>query len=118
MSVVPRSLCAVDGSLYIPTDKASLMHAMEKYESGRTQSTSAPSVAEDLEEDSQHKVLIVDAMAVLQGMKKTANMKKLSDQIDAFIQRIQMMMSGYDEGKVVFDRYVDLSLKNMTRQKR
>jgi len=29
MSVVPRSLCAVDGSLYIPADKASLMHAIE-----------------------------------------------------------------------------------------
>ena len=29
MSVVPRSLCTVDGSLYIPTDKASLMHAIE-----------------------------------------------------------------------------------------
>ena len=29
MSVVPRSLCAVDGSLYIPSDKASLIHAIE-----------------------------------------------------------------------------------------
>ena len=28
MSVVPRSLCVVDGSLYIPTDKASLMHVI------------------------------------------------------------------------------------------
>ena len=29
MSMVPRSLCAVDGTLYIPTDKASLMPAVE-----------------------------------------------------------------------------------------
>ena len=29
MSVVPRALCAVDGSLYIPTDKASILHAIE-----------------------------------------------------------------------------------------
>ena len=29
MSVVPRSLCAIDGSLYIPTDKSSLLHAIE-----------------------------------------------------------------------------------------
>ena len=28
MSTVPRSLFAVDGSLYIPTDKASLIHAV------------------------------------------------------------------------------------------
>ena len=30
MSVVPRSVCAVDGSLYMPGDKASLMHANEE----------------------------------------------------------------------------------------
>ena len=29
-SVVPRSICAVDGSLYIPGDKVSLMPAIEK----------------------------------------------------------------------------------------
>lgn len=29
MSVVPRSRCAVDGSLYIPADKVSLMHVVE-----------------------------------------------------------------------------------------
>ena len=30
MSVVPRSICAVDGSLYILGDTASLMHAIEE----------------------------------------------------------------------------------------
>ena len=30
MAVVPRSLCTVDGSLFIPTDKASLMRFIEK----------------------------------------------------------------------------------------
>ena len=29
MSAVPQSLCTVDGSLYIPTEKASLMHVIE-----------------------------------------------------------------------------------------
>lgn len=29
VSVVPRSLCAADGSLYIPVYKASLLHAIE-----------------------------------------------------------------------------------------
>jgi len=28
------------------------------------------------------------------------------------------MMAGYDEGRVVFDIYMDQSLKNKTRQKR
>ena len=39
MSVVRRSLVTVDGSLYIPTDKASLMHVVER---AKTESTPAP----------------------------------------------------------------------------
>ena len=33
-------------------------------------------------------------------------------------QMIEKMMAGYDEGRVVFDRYIDPSLKNKTWQKR
>jgi hypothetical protein len=45
-------------------------------------------------------------------------MNKLSDLEEAFIKRIEWMMVDYNEGRVVFDRYLDQSLKNMTRQKR
>jgi hypothetical protein len=45
-------------------------------------------------------------------------MKKLSDLEQAFVKRIKCMMLGYKEGHVVFDRYIDESLKNKTRQKR
>ena len=67
--------------------------------------------------DATIKVLIIDAMAVLQCMKKNT-MQTLSDLQDAFNKRIQNMVSGYDEVRVVFDRYMDQSLKNKTRQKR
>ena len=56
-------------------------------------------------------------MAVLQTMKKSSTTKKLSDLEEAFIKRIEKMMIGYREGHVVFDRYVEQSLKNKTRQK-
>ena len=49
------------------------------------------------------KVLIIDAMAVLQCMKKKNTMQTLSDLQDAFNERIQSMVSGYDEVRVVFD---------------
>ena len=62
------------------------------------------------------KVLKVDAMAVLQSMKKTHAMCKLSDLKEAFIKRIEG--ERYNEGRVVFDQYLDVSLKNKTRQKR
>ena len=45
-------------------------------------------------------------------------MKKLCDVKDAFVKRIEWMMNGYSEGRVVFDRYLDHSLKHQTRKKR
>ena len=57
-----------------------------------------------MEEDYSVKVLIVDAMGVLQNMKKTPSMLKLSDLQDAFNKSIITMMAGYVEGRVVFDR--------------
>ena len=72
MSVVPRSLCAVDGSLYIPTDKSCLMHAIEGAQSQAIPCNIPPQLQ-------LPKVLIIDAMAVLQTMKKSSTTKKLSD---------------------------------------
>jgi len=69
MSTVPR-LFAVDGSLYIPTDKASLMHAVENATAEPLEVVPQP-VLEGSEEESSVGVLIVDAMGVLQSMKKT-----------------------------------------------
>ena len=63
------------------------------------------------------KVLIVDAMALMQCMRKTSSMKTLSDLQKAFVKRIECMMVGYNEGRVIFDNYIDESLKNKTRQK-
>ena len=74
MSTVPRSLCAVDRSLYIPTDKASLMHAVED---ATVQSLDVPPVPDIGQGDPPVKVLIIDAMGVLQSMTKTPNMLKI-----------------------------------------
>ena len=112
MSVVPRSLCTVDGSLYIPSDKAKLMHAIE--EAKDSQLAESPQEGDGIMMDIQHRVLIVDAMAVLQNMKKTAMMKKVNELKDAFIQLIYRMMTGYNEGRIMFDRYIDQSLKDKT----
>ena len=51
-------------------------------------------------------------------MKKTTTKLKLSDFQAAFIQRVDTMMKCFNECCVAFDRYLDQSLKNMTRQKR
>jgi len=66
MSVVPRSICGVDGSLYIPGDKVSLMHAIEEATNEPTESVSPVHIGPC----NLSRVLIIDAMAVLQSMKK------------------------------------------------
>lgn len=114
MSELPCSLFAIDGSLYIPIDKDSLMYAI-KVLVVKTQSFQ---LALSLKTTTPPKVLVVDAMAVLQSMKKTPRMKTLSDIQEAFIGRIQWMLIGYVEGRIVFDCYLDQSLKNKTRHKR
>jgi len=65
------SLCAVDGSLYIPADKASLMHCIE--EAKPPSDPSSPPVTDpDIPQ-----VLIVDVMAVEQSARKTSSVKTL-----------------------------------------
>ena len=63
MSVVPRALVAVDGSLYIPTDKSSLMKMIE---GGHSQKYTAHT-GKDV---TSRRILIVDAMEVLQSNTK------------------------------------------------
>ena len=125
MEIVPRSLCASDRTLLLTADKANLMKALEDVTSQSLQDIQQDFIEEDLtqndsieEADATIKVLIIDAMAVLQCMKKNNAMQKLSDLQDTFNKSIQNMVSGYDEVRVVFDRYMDQLLKNKTRQKR
>ena len=117
MSVVVRSLCTNDGSLYIPNDKASLMNTMTDIH-GPIDKT------EDLHTVQYHskKVMVFDMMAVLQSMKKTAGMKLLVDLLHAVCQRLENMAAGCVEIRCLFDEYADddesLSLKSNTRKKR
>lgn len=114
MSVIPRSICALDGALYIPGDKASLMHAIEEavhehmdFESScRTTPVGHP-----------YRILIIDAMAVLQSIKKRQTMVTIVDLQSAFIKQIELLVSSYLEARLVFDNYLDQSLKNKSRQK-
>ena len=64
------------------------------------------------------KVFIIDAMAVVQTIKKTPTMKKMSDFCKVFCKKIQRLAKHYDEARVVFDEYFDNSLKEKTRAKR
>ena len=66
----------------------------------------------------REQALVVDAMAVLQNMKKTATMRTLADLKEAFVRRIENMLTGFNEGRIIFDLYLEQSMKYKTRQKR
>jgi len=138
MSVLPRSLFASDGSLLIPTDKSSFMHAIEEQNtidepeepSDRNAEVQGYEVEVDPDDDmlidllheengnvNNKAVIIFDGMAVLQSMKKTSAMTKIIHLKTVFVRRILCLMKSYVEGRIIFDRYLEVSLKDKTRAK-
>ena len=111
----PRSLCAVDGSLYIPHDKASLMQVIDTIQEKESESVV---VTAPQSQPNPMRIMIVDAMGVLHSIKKTSNMKTIKDLKNAFIKKIENMIGDYNIGHIVFDRYLEHSLKDKTRRKR
>ena len=63
----PRSLCAVDGSLYIPHDKASLMQVIDTIQEKESESVV---VTAPQSQPNPMRIMIVDAMGVLHSIKK------------------------------------------------
>ena len=68
MSVVARALCANDGTLFIPSDKSTLMNLITAIHGPVNKSDELPIIRPV---GKIPKVMIIDAMAVLETMKKT-----------------------------------------------
>ena len=45
-------------------------------------------------------------------MKKIAIMRTLPDLKEAFVRRIENMLTGFNEGRIIYDRYLEQSLNN------
>lgn len=77
--VVSRSLWVVDGSLYIPLDKASLLHAVEDASVQKDQSELNDLVESvmDTGETGAVQVIVINEMVVLQYLKRTATVRKI-----------------------------------------
>ena len=137
-AVTPRSMFSADGALLIPEDKNSFMQAIEEavfpeqltipkeetevvpleieYDVGNESLCQSEPSDINLEEELQ--VIIFDGMAVLQSMKKNPTMQKIFDLADQFVKRVRRMMKDYLEGWVLFDKYLENSLKMNTRKQR
>ena len=117
--VVPRAFFSADGSILLEKQKyklATLISNMTDDESTTaitvTQSTSQPRV----------KVIILDSMAIVAALPKDKDsafqVKTCKDLAELFILQLTSKCSGYDEVRLVFDRYVAESLKWKTREGR
>ena len=138
MAVKPRSLFVSDGSLLVPKDKSSFMHAIEDATFSEVDGEGVTNddqqmpddqavldevlVAKDIDlnasglsnidlDEQDSKVIIFDGMAILQSVKKNQAMKKIFNLGEQFIIRVKRLMKGYSEGRVLFDQYIENSLK-------
>ena len=138
MSLIPRALFTNDCNLYIPACKSKMISLIEDLPSAANEvehpeyisRNDAESCIVILPEDSElttlpseypcelGNVAIIDAMAIVQTIKKNPTMKKMSDFRTVFCKKIQRRVKKYTEARVVFDEYLDNSLKEKTRAKR
>ena len=69
-------------------------------------------------EQTRLRVIITDGMALVNSVSKTDQMKTCDDFAQAFIERVSTISANYDEVRLVFDKYIDSSLKDKMRHKR
>ena len=146
--VVPRSLFASDGTVLLAYDKAKILHHLEllvsneqlvmhtpametstsvasNNENGQEMEASeiSPDVAIEglagLNDTSpKYKVIIIDGMALINAIPNTERIKTGKDFAQAFLDQLSNMADEYDEVRMVFDRYINSSLKEQMRRKR
>ena len=110
LSIIPRSFFTVDGCLHKTTDKSAMASELRKFY------TDENSCNESINDPSEGKVIIFDGMAIVNKINiKKSKIKTCADFAKVFFERILDESFGYDELRVVFDRYVKLSLKTQTR---
>ena len=112
-STIPRSLFSADGQLLIPTDKSAFVKALESHVDFENHAE-----VQMEQNETTTKICIVDAMAVVQTIKKGTKMSTCAAFAQAFVSIIKKTLHQYDEGRVIFDRYIEDSLKSQTRAKR
>ena len=146
--VVPRSLFASDGTVLLAYDKAKILHHLELSVSTEQLVTHTPAMetptsvasnnengkeleASEISPDvaieglaglndtsSKHKVIIIDGMAFDNAIPRTERIKTCKDFAQFFLDQLSNMADEYDEVRLVFDRYINSSLKEQMRRKR
>ena len=135
--LIPRSLFASDGSLLSAYDKAKALNHLEALikdgeqvlqggengapVEGRSSATELQNIEIESRiegEQESYKVLLIDAMALVNSINKTDQIIYCSVFVNAFIEKLINISIGYNEVRLVLDQYKDSSLKEQMRKKR
>ena len=110
--VVPRSLFSADGSLLPSRDKHKVSNIITKAIEDQNVYSQTETV--------QHKVIILDGMAIVNALptELVKKAKTCADLADLFLNQLVGICHSYNEVRLVFDRYQKESLKNKTREYR
>ena len=103
-----------DGSLLLGTDKATVMHEIEKMIPGNN--------GDDNHQTSgnitpHQKVVIFDGMAVVNRIKKTQDIETCKGLASSLTKIVLYEAKDYEEIRMIFDRYQENSIKDQTRNK-
>ena len=108
-SVVSWTIFASDESLYCAKNKSIIATQLRKFQPEET-------AIKEREETNSRKVLIIDAMAIVNKIDiKAESFENCADFASNFSQRINWYASEFDEVKVIFKRYDVKSFKENTR---
>ena len=114
-SAVSRALFASDGTLLPCKDKSNLAKCLEQVPKQATRDE-----VEDDDAPSQPKVIIIDAMVIVQQVAaKETDVKSCTELAQKYINALEQRIADYDVVHLVFDHYDNLvSLKQATRDRR
>ena len=114
-SNIPRSMFSIDGKILPCTNKSQILHTIEK--SVPEASVPKRSLIDNTDEKPLN-VVIIDAMVLLNKKQITPQMKTCSEIKTVFKNRLLQEASEFDDMRLVFDRYLNYSLKEQCREKR
>ena len=111
-SVMPKSMFTDDGQLLLSTDKAKILHQIESLVKEES------SVDVEYMDQDRKRVTVVDGMALVNRVHKNPGMKTWKEFAEGFVALMMTVSQGFDEIRLIFDRYIIQSLKSRARKKR
>ena len=108
-SAVPRSLFTEEGDLIRCNDKSKMTAEMLQW-------LPVENIGDEGDRDLDYKVIVFDGMAVVNKIDiKKLKLRSCKEFASAFVQKVKKESQGFDEVRVIFDRYIEESLKSGTR---